>query len=48
MLEQLEKLRTFPMATETARKLWTQRIEYYISFYKRLHDQLSASDVIRL
>ena len=46
MLTQLENLRTFPMATATARTLWAERLEYYISFYKKLSDQFSCSDGI--
>lgn len=47
MLTQLENLRTFPMATATARKLWAQRIEYYISFYEKLRSQLTASSTVQ-
>lgn len=46
MLEQLGKLRSFPMATETAAELWRQRLTYFISFYERLRHQFSDSDGI--
>jgi len=46
MLQQLEKLKDFPMATATARELWQQRLAYYRSFYERLRDQLAISSEI--
>lgn len=46
MLEQLKKLQSFPMATETAAAIWQQRLAYFISFYERLNRQLADSDMI--
>ena len=42
----LEKLKTYEnlrFSTPTATKLWQERIELYLAFYRRLHEQLLAS-----
>ncbi len=46
MLERLSKLRTAPAATQTARKLWQQRMEDYTTFYEKLRSQLERSEGI--
>ncbi len=45
-LEQLEMLRDAKLGTQTAAKLWQERIDYYISFYNRLRLQLAASETV--
>ena len=48
--QRLERLRGFadlPVATETARDLWGQRLGFCIAFYERLADQLECSESIR-
>lgn len=42
-LERLEQLKGLPFGSPTATALWVQRLEYYISFYQRLQDQLRNS-----
>ncbi len=43
-LARLEKLRDMSLGTPTAANLWQSRIDYYISFYKKLRLQLEASE----
>lgn len=45
-LERLEQLKGLPFGSPTATTLWVQRLEYYISFYQRLQDQLCNSTQI--
>lgn len=45
-LERLEQLKGLPFGSPTATTLWVQRLEYYISFYQRLQDQLRNSTQI--
>lgn len=45
-LERLEQLKTLPFGTPTATALWMQRLDYYISFYQKLQDQLRNSTQI--
>ena len=47
-LARLRGLLQMKLGTVTAQNLWTQRLEYYISFYEKLEDQLANSDSIRL
>ena len=47
-LARLRSLLQMKLGTVTAQNLWTQRLEYYISFYEKLEDQLANSDSIRL
>jgi len=42
-LEKLEAYEKLTFATTTATKLWRERIELYLAFYRRLHKQLLAS-----
>ena len=42
-LERLIRLKDFPMATETAREMWLDKLSFYISFYEKLADQLRRS-----
>lgn len=37
-LEKLQKFRNLRLATNTADTIWVQRIDYYISYYKRLKE----------
>ncbi|NLL90827.1 MAG: HD domain-containing protein [Ruminococcaceae bacterium] len=43
-ISRLDELFSFELATKTAKKLWTGRIEFYRDFYYRLSDQLENSD----
>ncbi len=45
-LERLSRLREMKLATESASQLWKQRIEYYISFYEKLRQQLENSTAV--
>lgn len=45
-LEKLNRLRSMKLGTPTACGLWAQRIEYYISFYEKLRQQLANSSRI--
>ena len=42
-LMRLRSLREMKLGTATAQNLWTQRLDYYISFYERLKTQLNNS-----
>ena len=42
----LRTLREMKMGTPTAQQMWTQRLDYYISFYERLKTQLNNSGAI--
>lgn len=42
-LEKLKNLRNMKLSTDTAKTIWLQRIEYYISFYEKLKEQLDNS-----
>ncbi len=43
MLEKLHRLKIIPFGTPTATALWLQRLDYYISFYQKLEQQLKNS-----
>ena len=47
-LGRLSKLLEMKMATPTAQRLWVERLEYYISFYRKLEEQLANSGQILL
>lgn len=46
MNKQLQSLKDYHMATQTAEQLWQERINYAISFYQKLNAQLQASDTL--
>lgn len=46
-LDKLNEYRKMQLGTETATEIWKQRIEFYISFYEKLKDQLYNSTSIR-
>ena len=46
-IARLRSLLQMKLGTATAQKLWTERLEYYISFYEKLEDQLAKSGSIR-
>lgn len=46
VLEKLNRLRSLKFGTPTACEIWAQRIEYYISFYEKLRQQLANSSRI--
>lgn len=43
VLGQLERLRDMSLGTQTAKKLWLERLDYYHSFYRKLEAQLNSS-----
>lgn len=45
-LERLPKLREMKLGTKAAVEIWQQRIDYYISFYERLKQQLENSTAV--
>ena len=47
-LTRLRGLLQMKLGTVTAQNLWTQRLEYYISFYEKLEDQLKNSGCVHL
>ena len=46
-LSRLAQLRDMPLATQTAKTLWQERIDFYTDFYRRLLAQADASAQIR-
>ena len=46
VIGQLKKFREMKLGTQTAKKLWTERLDYYLSFYERLKDQVEHSTAI--
>lgn len=46
-LSRLAQLRDMPLATQTAKTLWHERIDFYTDFYRRLLAQADASAQIR-
>ena len=45
-LARLRELIELPNATKAAEKMWRSRLEFYISFYEKLLDQLNSSKAI--
>ena len=45
-LSRLRELRSMPMGTETAQRLWEQRLTFYIAYYEKLAEQLQCSSRI--
>lgn len=43
MLEKLHQLRNMKLGTDTANRIWAQRLDFYISFYEKLKSQLDNS-----
>ena len=46
MLEKLRKSREIKLSTGTAQDLWLERLDYYISFYEKLAQQLRNSTFV--
>lgn len=46
VIGQLEKFKQMPLGTQTAKTLWLERLDYYVSFYKKLKAQLDSSTAI--
>lgn len=42
----MEQLKELKMGTKTAEKIWRERVEYYMSFYGKLKEQLDISKAI--
>ena len=45
-LARLKELKDLPMATKAAERMWKERLDFYISFYEKLVDQLNSSKSI--
>ena len=45
-LEKLNRLRDMKLGTETAKRMWLQRLEEYIGFYEKLREQLENSTAV--
>lgn len=45
-IEKLTRFKEMKLGTATAKELWTQRLDYQLSFYKKLNAQLGSSAVI--
>lgn len=45
-LTRLHELKEMKLSTDTAKKIWIERLAFYIEFYEKLHDQLKNSEVI--
>ena len=46
MIDKLIKFKDLKFGTATAQKLWTERLDYYLSFYNKLLVQLNSSNEI--
>ncbi len=46
-LSRLPALRDEPVATKTAGEIWKSRVDFYISFFERMADQLKRSKTIQ-
>jgi len=45
-LGRLPRLREMKLGTQTAVEIWQRRIDYYISFYEKLKQQLDNSTAV--
>ena len=45
-LARLKELTDMPMATKAAERMWKDRLDFYVSFYEKLVDQLNSSKSI--
>lgn len=45
-IEKLTRLKEMKLGTDTAKKMWIQRLDYYLSFYEKLKAQLENSSRI--
>ena len=45
-LERLIRYKEMKLGTDTATKLWNERLDYYIGFYEKLRAQLDNSDAL--
>ena len=46
-LEKLGKLTDMPLATDTAREMWSSRIAFYIEFFGKLCDQIKNGKAVK-
>lgn len=46
-IAKLRELKDMPVGTNTAKELWTSRLDYYIGFYEKLLSQLENSKSIK-
>ena len=46
IIDKLSRYKEMKLGTETAKKLWIERLDYQLGFYDRLKAQLCASDTI--
>ena len=47
-IEKLNRFKEMKLGTATAQRMWKERLEYYISFYEKLKQQLANSGEILL
>ena len=47
IMEKLTRYKEMKLGTETAKKLWIERLDYQLSFYTKLKAQLDSSTTIR-
>lgn len=48
-LTRLQELRRLPFATPTAKRIWQERIDFYVLYYRKLRKQLSrSSEILRV
>ena len=45
VLERLESYKNLEFATETGKKMWLEKLEYQIGFYKKLLLQIQNSEL---
>ena len=45
-IEKLNRFKEMKLGTATAKKLWIQRLDYYIGFYEKLKAQLDSSTAV--
>ena len=47
IIDKLTRYKDLKLGTETAKKLWIERLDYQLGFYDRLKAQLENSTTIR-
>ncbi|MBQ4370703.1 MAG: hypothetical protein II784_06845, partial [Oscillospiraceae bacterium] len=45
-LGRLRELRDMELATESAREIWRERLDFYVAFYEKLVSQLKSSSAV--
>lgn len=47
-IDKLTQAKDMPLGTQSAKRLWLERLDYYIGFYEKLRSQLDHSSLILL